>query len=101
MTKPVLFIYAIRQKDNHTFTIQWNDGSICDYRLSELQKECPCASCFDINTRKSLIDPNKISDTLTAIKLMNVGRYALRIHFSSGCSNGIFGFDYLYEKGKK
>lgn len=101
MTKPVLFIRSIKQKDNHTFSIHWNDGSIKSYRLAELQRECPCAGCFDANSRKSLIDPKTISENLTALKLMNVGRYAIRIHFSSGCSNGIFGFDYLYEKGNK
>jgi len=101
MTKPVLFIQSIQQKDNHTFTINWHDGKVADYSLAELQKACPCAGCWDEGKSERLIDQSKIPSHLSAVKISSVGRYAIRIQFSSGCSNGIYGFDYLYEKGAK
>lgn len=96
MANPVL-VKAIKQKDNHTFSIEWSDGSILDYRLSELQKNCPCAGCKNESTgnrNPPFLDPN-----VRATRITSLGRYALRIQFTSGCSNGIFGFDYLH-RGK-
>lgn len=84
------FIKKIYQKDNFHFIIEWNDDKMGVYRLSNLQKLCPCASCiqnFDA----------KIDENVKAFKIQNVGRYALKIDFSSGCSKGIFSFDYLRE----
>lgn len=82
----------IWQKDSHHFVIEWNDGKVVEYRLSDLQKRCPCASCNEKKSRT--IDPN-----VQAEKIVSVGRYALRVTFTSGCSLGIYSFDTLYEMG--
>ena len=95
MSHAPLFVRRIWQKDNYTFSIQWNDESIQDFRLSDLQKNCPCARCTDENTGKRVVDPKTISDDVRAIVVRSIGRYGLRIQFSSGCSLGIFSFDKL------
>lgn len=93
MNTPPILIKAIAQKDNHTFSIQWSDGSTQDYRLSDLQQACPCAKCHQmrLESREKLpVDPE-----VKAIRITSVGRYALRIKFTSGCSNGIYSYSML------
>lgn len=89
----VYFVKKIYQKDNHTFAIEWNDGIVKDYRLSDLQKCCPCAQCFDSENGRSHVE--NIDPNVRAKRIVNVGRYALRIDFTSGCSMGIYSFDML------
>lgn len=88
-------IEEIVQKDNHTFTIKWTDGIVQDYRLSELQKECPCANCVDENSGTRIVQPEMIDPLVKAKKIYSVGRYAIRIDFTSGCSLGIYSYDDL------
>ena len=90
-----LFVRQIWQKDNYTFSIQWNDELIQEFRLCDLQRNCPCAHCTDEVTGKRLVDPTMISENVKAIVIRNVGRYGLRIQFTSGCSTGIYSFDRL------
>ncbi len=90
-----LFICRIWQKDNHIFSIEWSDGQIQDFRLSEVQRNCPCAHCTDELTGKRLLDPQIVSENVKAIAIRSVGRYGLQIQFSSGCSMGIYSFDQL------
>jgi DUF971 family protein len=88
-------IHKIYQKDSYTFTIEWSDGKVGHYRLSDLQKQCPCAGCVDETTGQRLVKNENIDDFVQARRLINVGRYALRIDFTSGCSTGIYSFDML------
>ncbi|NDD57912.1 MAG: DUF971 domain-containing protein [Chlamydiae bacterium] len=89
------FIRKIYQKTNTVFTIEWMDGRITDYKLSDLQKLCACARCLDEVTGKRISDTSLISEDLTAIRVYSIGRYALKIEFSSGCSRGIFPYTWL------
>ena len=95
MNSTKTFVKDIKQKDNHTFTVVWNDGRINDYRLSELQKNCSCAKCRDEATGLQLVDANTIDKNVRAKSIVNVGRYAIRIQFTNGCSTGIYDFDSL------
>lgn len=79
----------IIQKDKHTFSVEWNDGFIKDFRLSDLQRRCPCAGCVESTVRAT------VHDDLRASSVETVGRYALRFNFNSGCSKGIYSFDFL------
>lgn len=88
-------IRKIWQKNNHEFSIEWNDGCVVDYCLSELQKNCPCAGCIDKASGNRLVNENPVKSDVRAIRIFSVGRYALRILFTSGCSNGIFDFNFL------
>jgi ATP-binding protein involved in chromosome partitioning len=80
-------IKKIAPKDAHAFWIEWNDGKRSEYRLSELQKHCPCAQCAET---KPAVDPE-----VKATGIVSVGRYALRVEFTSGCASGIYSYDLL------
>jgi DUF971 family protein len=90
-----LLIKRIWQKNNHTFCIEWHDHHIGEYRLSDLQKKCPCAACLDATSGKRLNPENTVREDVRAQKVVSVGRYALRIFFTTGCSNGIYDFALL------
>lgn len=96
-----LFIKKIWQKNNYQFSVLWNDESVQDFRLSELQRQCPCAHCTDEMTGKPLLDPQTVPDHVRAVVIRNVGRYGLKIQFTSGCSMGIYSFDRLKKINEK
>ncbi len=80
-------VRALRQIDAQIFEITWTDERKDFFSLEQLQKNCPCRAC---SSEEKLVDPD-----LSAKKIMNVGRYALRIDFTSGCSKGIYTFAFL------
>ena len=41
------------------------------------------------------------SDEVEALQIVNVGRYALKIDFTKGCSRGIYPFSLLRSLGEK
>lgn len=86
------YIRKISQVDNTTLMIDWNDGISCQYKLSYLQKNCPCAGCNDENKNPSSLN---IPEDRRAKKIISVGNYAIRIFFDGGCQHGIYTFDYL------
>lgn len=94
-TRNLTEVEKIVQKDKHSFTVEWSDGLIVDFRLCDLQRRCPCAGCTDENSGKRLVDTTTIPEDLKASNIESVGRYALRIHFNTGCSKGIYSFDFL------
>ena len=94
MTTPAVFIRKIWQVNNTQFAIHWTDGTEKLYTLSDLQRNCPCAAC-----RENQGKEDRVPEDLTAIAVRSVGRYALRIDFNTGCSNGIFHFGLLYQLG--
>lgn len=88
-------IRQIVQEDNHTFFIEWSDGAKNSFRLSDLQKKCPCAGCSDEISGLRRKEAPPVEPFVKAKKIMSVGRYAIRIEFTSGCSHGIYSFDFL------
>lgn len=95
-----IYLKKIIQIDNFSFSIEWNDGRIGKYFLSNLQRLCPCAGCHDESTGKKILDPQSLQTDVKAIRIQNVGRYALRIEFTSGCSTGIYDYNMLYDMMK-
>lgn len=88
-------IKKIKQFDEYSITVEWSDGFERTFRVKDLQLNCPCAGCVDEVTGKRLVTEDSIDKDVTANKIMNVGRYALKVEFSSGCSTGIYSFDYI------
>lgn len=83
----IFLIKEITQLSNHDFRILWNDDKWSEFHLKDLQEKCPCARCQE---------SQKIGqEDVRAKKISSVGNYALRIDFSSGCSRGVFTFQYL------
>lgn len=56
--------------------------------LHELQKRCPCARC---KIQK------KCDENVSLLEFSLVGRYAIKVSFSSGCSRGIYPITLLEE----
>ncbi len=95
-----LLVSRIYQKDSHRFTIEWADGRRYDYALADLQENCPCARCREESKNNSFASKSPSEREVFAIRIYNVGRYALRIEFTKGCSRGIYTFAFLKELGK-
>lgn len=85
--------------DNRSFSIDWSDNQSSHFQLSDIQKACPCAGCIDESTGKRRVSPEIVPEDLQVVQIQNVGRYALKFHFKSGCSRGIYHFDYLRKLG--
>ncbi|MES2198637.1 MAG: DUF971 domain-containing protein [Chlamydiota bacterium] len=77
----------LKQIDNFTFNVVWSDGRSDFFRLSHLQRNCPCSLCMEGGIN--------VEEEVKAFRILSVGSYALRIEFSSGCSKGIFTFPFL------
>jgi ATP-binding protein involved in chromosome partitioning len=101
MLKSYLNVRKLKQLDNYSFQIEWSDGIFDSWRLSELQKCCPCARCVDEATNERRASAPTVNEDVKAKMIQSVGRYALRIQFTEGCSSGIYHFDYLRSLGTK
>lgn len=101
MKPPPILIKGINQKNNNTFTIEWTDGVVSDYTLDLLQRNCPCARCHEEASKKQNGDKGRLSVDLRALRIYSVGRYALRVQFTTGCSSGIFSYEQLRELSKQ
>lgn len=84
MTTPL--VKEISKVDPYTFRVLWTDGLDQTLSLERLQQNCPCANC---------VEKKQTSSKVTAKRLYSVGRYAIRVEFTSGCSMGIYTFDHL------
>jgi len=74
-------------KDDKQLIVEWPDGIKKRIRFSDLQKRCPCAAC---NTPS-------VEEAVGATHIESVGRYAVKIAFTSGCSKGIYPFNFIRE----
>lgn len=101
LSHSMISVKNLQQKDNYTFTIEWSDGHFSCYRLSHLQQLCPCANCNNEITGERRVDAKSLDDNVRAHQIVSIGRYALKISFTSGCSNGIYGFDMLRRISKQ
>lgn len=80
---------SLTQVSKHSFAIEWSDGRQDEFHLAELQERCPCAGCREAKEKK-VVDRD-----VGAVEIQDVGRYALRIQFTSGCSKGLYEFEML------
>lgn len=71
--------------------ILWTDGARTSVPIATLQQNCPCAACVDESTGKRRPQAEQRSaDEVMAHSIDPVGRYAVKVKFSSGCSTGIY-----------
>jgi DUF971 family protein len=99
MTQATFYISELKQVSSLCFSIKWSDNTLLFYRLSLLQERCSCAFCVDEFTGNSLLKEGAVDPKVQASNIQNVGRYAIKINFTSGCSHGIYPFDFLRELG--
>ncbi|MFO0973451.1 MAG: DUF971 domain-containing protein [Phycisphaerae bacterium] len=84
-------------------TIRWADGATHFYPLTDLRRQCPCATCRDERekprppaTLTSLpILPPGAERAAQVVDAGLVGRYAIHITWGDGHSTGIYDFRYL------
>lgn len=86
-------VRRVSSPEKNLLSIEWADGKVSQFSLGKLQSQCPCANCVNEVTGVRNIQP--VRGDVEALKVFNVGRYGLRIQFSSGCSTGIYSFDFL------
>lgn len=72
-------VAEVRQKDSHHLEIKMKDHWLT-LKLHKIQKNCPCARCLEKKSREDV----------SMLEFSLIGRYAVRIIFSSGCSQGIY-----------
>ncbi len=90
-----MFVRQIYQVNNDSFAIEWDDSTLPDlFTLSELQELCPCRRCIASDRLPS-------KEQVGARRIVSVGMYALRVEFTSGCSEGIYTFRFLRELANK
>ncbi len=75
----------------NAFSITFADGHKRVYHLGDLQQSCPCAKCQE--------EKAPFNADLTAKGVSAVGRYAIKVDFDKGCSNGIYPFKLLKTLG--
>lgn len=89
----------IAQLDSRTLGVRWSDGRESRYDVVDLRRRCPCAECVEEWTRKPLLNPEDVPETVRPQRIQSVGRYALQIQFSDGHSTGIYTYEMLRELG--
>lgn len=87
------------EKDENSLQIQWRKGGELlppqKWTAEQLQNHCPCAHCVDEKSGQRR-PTARAKGALPGIKsVRKVGRYAIQMEFTNGCSTGIFDFDYL------
>lgn len=93
---PNIYIQEIILENGLAFLIRWNDQVVQRFYIEKVQQHCPCAGC--LNKEKKINDASPFS--LTARRIISMGRYAIKITFSSGCSAGIYQFELLRQIGE-
>lgn len=74
--------------DPYTLKLKWEDGQERLIPVKDLQLKCTCANCEKMVHQES-------GEDVKALSVSPVGRYAVRLKFSSGCSAGIYLLDSL------
>lgn len=95
LTSSTILIRRLRLTSPTCLAIEWADGKLSEFRLCDIQRLCTCAACRDELTGQMRIASDTIADDVKALRVVSVGRYALQIYFSSGCSKGIYPFKLL------
>lgn len=86
---PLPTLVSLSVSHDDTLILVWNDGLEQQHSLNKLQRACPCAACASATAQPP------IDKSVTALQIVPIGRYALKITFSSGCSAGIYSFNLL------
>lgn len=82
----------------HDLRIRWADGHESVYPAVDLRMACPCAGCAQQAAPRLpgqiRMLPAGIQD-VHPMRIELIGQYAIRVYWSDGHSEGIYGFDRL------
>ncbi len=81
--------------DGSGLVLAWDDGRRDVLPMLLVRARCPCAGCVDEWSGKRLLNVTKLAPDVRAVKLGEVGRYALQISWSDGHESGIYSWDFL------
>lgn len=70
--------------------LEWADGFVKEFTASELQKHCPCAGCKERGV-------SSYEGVCAVSEIRKVGRYAIRLNYTKGCSHGLYSYELLKE----
>ncbi len=82
--------------------LAWNDGKENYISLQTLRQSCPCAVCQGEPDAMGRVVKPKVTHTeksFKALRMGQVGGYALQITWADGHSYGIYPFDLLRKLG--
>ncbi len=94
-------IPTLLQPIGDELAIAWNDGTESYFKLSDLRRLCPCASCAgerDLFGR--LMKPPARPLTTESFRLVAtspVGGYAVQLHWGDGHNDGLYAYTRLKE----
>lgn len=83
-------------KEKQFLNIVWDNDSLTEIKISNLRKECPCATCIsekEKNGKKYI--PLYTGDEIAIAKIEMVGHYAVGITWKDGHNTGIYEFKHL------
>ena len=99
------------ERTSDSLRIEWSDGVVQEITIRELQRQCPCATCRERakgESQSSALSPFQLlpiatpqAAPLAIARMEPVGNYAYSIHYSQGCSKGIYTFELLRALGDR
>jgi ATP-binding protein involved in chromosome partitioning len=87
----------ITRANHHDVRVLWADGHESVYRAADLRLACPCATCAQsaaVPRGQIRLLPSGIQ-TVHPLRIELVGQYGMRVYWSDGHSEGIYGFGRL------
>lgn len=85
----VLSLQGVRATSKNKWQMIWSDGKITNLDPHQLQKGCPCKACKEGNSSSF--------EDVEITSMTQVGKYAIQVSFSKGCSKGLFPLALLRE----
>ena len=84
--------------------IEWRDGQVREYPVSELRNNCPCATCIEKRSADKpaeLLPILRVEETtpLRITRMEPLGHYAYSIEFSDGHDTGLYTLELLRSLG--
>jgi len=86
--------FELNKQDDLHFSIKL-DGVEINASYADLQKQCPCARCVDEVSGIRVIEEEALDPRVEVKEIEKIGNYGLRLHFNSGCQQGIYTWDIL------
>lgn len=86
---------SIRQVDESTLGIIWDDDHDSVYSVKKLRESCPCANCIDEWSGEKLIVPGSITMDIRPKNIKAVGLYAIQFSWNDGHDTGLYTHELL------
>ncbi len=83
--------FSARLIDPKAIAFDFGEGEEKTLAAATLQARCPCARCGG---------RGRVLEHVQVLGVEKVGRYGLRVHFTSGCSQGLYPYTLLKELAK-